>query len=99
MSNKYRGESQRDYASKPRVARHELRWENVVRRLPTPTGLRPVRRARGHNPVGVVDFFLACTQGSSFLATLGWRTQSLWDWKMRIRSRPDTTASLRACSQ
>src|SRR5207247_3186499 len=20
-------------------------------------------------------------QGSSFLATLGWRTQSLWDWK------------------
>src|SRR5439155_19083086 len=21
------------------------------------------------------------TQGSSFLATLGWRTQSLWDWK------------------
>src|SRR3989441_7992183 len=21
------------------------------------------------------------TQGSSFLATLGWRTQSLWDWE------------------
>ena len=22
------------------------------------------------------------TQGSSFLATLGWRTQSPWDWRM-----------------
>src|SRR5437879_4558043 len=33
------------------------------------------------NPVGVGDFSLAVTQGSSFLAALGWRTQSLWDWK------------------
>jgi len=28
------------------------------------------------NPVGVVDLCTLVTQGSSFLATLGWRTQS-----------------------
>ena len=34
---------------------------------------------RGHNPVGVDGFYSTLTQGSSSLATLGWRTQSLWD--------------------
>jgi hypothetical protein len=34
----------------------------------------------GATPVGV-DFGLRLgTQGSSLLATLGWRAQSLWDW-------------------
>jgi hypothetical protein len=33
----------------------------------------------GRNPVGVADVFGGVTQGSSFLATPGWRTQSLWD--------------------
>src|SRR5712691_10526241 len=33
------GESQRDSDSKPRVARNELPWENLVRTLQTPTGL------------------------------------------------------------
>jgi len=33
----------------------------------------------GHNPVGVATHFDTDTQGSSCLATLGWRTQSLWD--------------------
>ena len=33
----------------------------------------------GHNPVGVETHFDTVSQGSSFLATLGWRTQSLWD--------------------
>src|SRR5438132_1455357 len=42
-----------------------------------------------HNPFGVGDVMRELTQGSSFLATplLGWRTQSLWDWKMRARRR------------
>jgi hypothetical protein len=31
------------------------------------------------NPVGVDDP-LHTSQGSSFLATLGWMTQSRWDW-------------------
>jgi hypothetical protein len=33
-----------------------------------------------HNPVGVVVNFVPPTQGSSCVATLGWMTQSLWDW-------------------
>jgi hypothetical protein len=33
----------------------------------------------GHNPLGVGKYFNILTQGSSFLATMGWRTQSLWD--------------------
>jgi len=32
------------------------------------------------NPVGVVCDLISFTQGSSCLATLGWGTQSLWDW-------------------
>src|ERR1041385_794438 len=32
-------------------------------------------------PLGLgTDFWGMFTQGSSSLATLGWRTQSLWDW-------------------
>jgi hypothetical protein len=50
-----------------------------------PNGVVPVcAKPRSHNPVGVVHIFYAHTQGSSCLATLGWRTQSLWDWKMRV---------------
>jgi hypothetical protein len=32
------------------------------------------------NPVGVVNVLIPFTQGSFFGATLGWTTQSLWDW-------------------
>src|SRR5882672_6650635 len=41
-------------------------------------GLR--RGEQRHNPVGVGDASRMRTRGSSFLATLGWRTQSRWDW-------------------
>jgi hypothetical protein len=33
-----------------------------------------------HNPVGVAPDLTRFTQGSSFLATLGCMSQSLWDW-------------------
>jgi len=36
-----------------------------------------------HNPVGVGGAFGAVTQGSSCLATPGWRAQSLWDRRRR----------------
>src|SRR3989442_13163610 len=36
--------SQRDFASKPRVARNELPWVKCPRNLPTPRGLRPKER-------------------------------------------------------
>ena len=50
----------------------------------TPTGLRHVRRAEGHNPFRVEHsrvehIWFTVSQGSSCLATLGWRTESLWD--------------------
>src|ERR1035441_3712819 len=39
------------------------------------------RPGGGCNPVGVEDRFAGVTQGSSCLATLGWRIQSLRDWR------------------
>ena len=33
-----------------------------------------------HNPVGVAVSLVLFSQGSSFIATLGCMTQSLWDW-------------------
>ena len=53
------------------------------------SGLRGMRRSRsGGHPFRVQDFLCAVSQGSSFLATLGWRTESRWDspraefWKL-----------------
>src|SRR5258708_1989126 len=39
------------------------------------------------NPVGVAGGVRSISQGSSCLATLGWRTQSLWDWANRALKR------------
>jgi hypothetical protein len=39
-----------------------------------------------HNPVGVGSDLFSFSQGSSFLATPGWRTQSLWDCPNRANS-------------
>ena len=47
---------------------------NAVAAIPFLSVLRVCR-----NPVGVGSDLFSFTQGSSFLATLGWRTQSLWD--------------------
>ena len=45
----------------------------------TPTGLRQAGRARGRNPFRVGEVWFTVSQGSSCLATLGWRTESRWD--------------------
>src|SRR6266481_7253183 len=45
-------------------------------------GGRPVASVggeRGHNPVGVETWFARFPRVAPRLATLGWRTQSLWD--------------------
>ena len=39
-----------------------------------------------HNPVGVAEFFSGRTQGSSFLATLGFGAESRWDSEFYICS-------------
>ena len=72
-------ESQRDSGSKPKVARHERPWVNVVRNFSNPNGVVSVGRAQSPQPRWGWGNFYPLTQGSSFLATLGWRTQSRWD--------------------
>jgi hypothetical protein len=46
----------------------------------------PVARDVCHNPVGVVPDLARFTQGGSFGATLGWTTQSPWDWPFPANS-------------
>src|SRR5450759_582022 len=51
----------------------------------TLTGLWPGDVHQRHNPVGVVIFSRRLTQGGSFLATLGFEAESLWDsWTARL---------------
>ena len=45
----------------------------------TPTGLCQAGRATEPNPFRVDDVCFTIPQGSSFLATLGYMTESLWD--------------------
>jgi hypothetical protein len=72
-------ESQRDSGIKPRVASQRATLGKPSGTAPTPTGLRRLIHGPGHNPFRVEPHFIMMTQGSSCLATLGWRTQSLWD--------------------
>ena len=72
-------ESQRDSVLQPRVGEPaSLPW--VTRFIfPQPQrGCVPGRSSKRHNPVGVDDSFRSFTQGSSFLATLGWRPLPRW---------------------
>jgi hypothetical protein len=70
-------ESQRDSGLQPRVARNELPWESESQ-THNPNGVAARRGESWRNPVGV-EIIRTATQGSSFLATLGYETQSLWD--------------------
>ena len=74
-----RRESQRDSDLKPKVARNELPWGK--------RGMNQPERSCGlaiadTTPLGLM-ITGTITQGSSFLATLGRKTQSLWDWPSR----------------
>jgi hypothetical protein len=70
----------------PSIGRREGKktWSSISRRrLPPafakPDGVAPERRERGHNPVGVETPYARFPRVARRLATLGWRTQSLWD--------------------
>ena len=56
---------------------------------PTPTGLRHTGRAEGCNPFRVDDVWFTISQGSSFLATLGWMMESRWDSRTGARQARD----------
>ena len=73
-----RAESQRDSAPKPRVASCELPWEKRVVSA-NPNGVASWWRTGDTTPLGL-KIARTLTQGSlADSATLGWRTQSLWD--------------------
>ncbi len=70
---------------------------NAVAAIPISSAARGIC----HNPVGVDDNLIPFTQGSSCVATLGWRTQSLWDCSnaLRLDLRPEPrTIYLRRCA-
>ena len=69
-------ESQRDSGLQPRVARNELPWESGPK-YDNPNGVAARRWRGAATPLGL-NIFMPPTQGSSFLATLGWRTQPRW---------------------
>ena len=85
LSRKSTGESQRDSASKPKVARNELPWVSASH-VNNPNGVAAQRENRGTTPLGLKTFTTS-TQGSSCLATLGWMTQSRWDCRSQKTSR------------
>src|SRR5205823_2430732 len=62
---------------KPRVARNELPWGNGKTTI-NPNGVVTRTRNRAATPLGLIPF-TAISQGSSFLATLGFGSESLWD--------------------
>ena len=72
-------ESQRDSVSKPRVAESaRLPWvTRSIRPQPQRGCVRPAPLIR-HNPLGMDDHFDSLTQGSSCLATPGWRPLPRW---------------------
>src|SRR5258708_18697326 len=55
-------------------------YTTLFRSTNNPNGVEPIFTvSSSHNPVGVAGSSPALTQGSSSLATLGWRTESLRD--------------------
>ena len=78
LSGNSSAESQRDSGLQPRVARNELPWESRPK-THNPNGVAAGCWRRGATPLGL-KILPSVTQGSSFLATLGWRTQPRWGW-------------------
>jgi len=72
-------ESQRDSDSKPRVARHELPGVHSATRPQPQRGCAHRASPEAATPLGLA-VTRPFSQGSSCLATPGWRTQSLRDW-------------------
>src|SRR6266487_3932606 len=71
-------QSRRDCVPQPRVARNELPWVSGPQDFSTPTGLCHVLAAVPQPRWGCSPF-ASMSQGSSFLATLGYVAESLWD--------------------
>ena len=66
-----------DCVLQPKVARNELPWERHARKS-NPNGVVTCDVPNAATPLGC-DFLLTITQGGSFLATLGFESESRWD--------------------
>ena len=75
-------QSQRDCVFQPRVARHELPWVIFVLVF-NPNGVVARLLGRAITPLGLFASH-PFSQGSSFLATLGYESESLWDSTAQI---------------
>src|SRR6266850_7983443 len=80
---------QRGCVFQPRVARNELPWEYESKDSSTPTGLQQIV-SRRMQPFQGWKYLRPVTQGSSFLATLGWKTQPRWGSRVRRSSAAAT---------
>jgi hypothetical protein len=70
------------------------RYTNIINRnAVVAMPFSSVARDVCHNPVGVGSNLFSFSQGSSFLATLGWRTQSLWDCPNHLKAELQTAAA------
>jgi len=91
-------QSQRDCIHQPKVGAQRLPWVNRK------NGFQPQRGCIlpvpvGCNPFRVGNVWSTNTQGSSFLATLGWMTESLWDSPAGARLLPlGEGPGMRVCS-
>jgi hypothetical protein len=76
-------QSQRDCVLQPKVARNELPWERYAQESNL-NGVVARRRSPMPQPCWGCDS-RRLTQGGSFLATLGFEAESLWDsWTVRL---------------
>jgi hypothetical protein len=75
-------------ASSPRLARSAYLGCASKKKHTTPTALRPgLTRESAATALRLKRFFWTFTQGSSFLATLGWGPESRWDSERLYRER------------
>jgi hypothetical protein len=74
-------QSQRDCGAQPRVGRNDLPWVTAGKVF-NPNGVVP-RSHRAATPLGLWACDLL-SQGSSFLATLGFKPESRWDSSLKF---------------
>jgi hypothetical protein len=70
------------YEERASMGQRPTNHTNAVAAIP----ISPIARGICLNPVGVDEKLIPFTQGSSFVATLGYMTQSLWDSPNRADS-------------
>jgi len=73
------GQSQRDCVLQPRVARDELPWVSRRKLNQPQRGCGGLGNEEATTPLGLGKRRFMFTQGSSFLVTLGFGSESLWD--------------------